>query len=157
MTAYIKRSGLLAFLTALIALSFVGCADKGTDKTSDDFKMAKSEVELFARAQELQKQEKFNEAVNIYRNITKKFKDTRQGANSQFMIGYIYANHIKDLEQAKIELDRFLGNFASVADSGLIEGAKFELSNLGKNIDDIPILSGLGDDEKGKPDTGKEK
>lgn len=124
----------------VLLMMLASCQSNGDKKSNSG-----SEIELFARAQELQKQEKFNEAVNIYRNIAKKFANTRQGANSQFMIGYIYANHIKDLKQATLELNRFLEDFSSVSDSGLIEGAKFELLNLGKDINDIPILSGLGE------------
>ena len=81
------------------------------------------EVELFAKAQDLQKDEKFTEAIQVYRQIVREFPKTRQAANSQFMIGYVYANHVKDFEQAKTELQRFIDKFGASADSGLVAGA----------------------------------
>lgn len=134
MRVWINRSGFVSLLL-MIALVFISSC--GKDQKQDE---THSEVELFAKAQELQKNKKHAEAVEIYRQITRDFPKTKQGANSQFMIGYTYANDIKDFEQAQIELKRFLDNCSDIADAGLIEGAKFELENMGKNIDEIPIL-----------------
>ena len=134
MRVWIKRSGFVSLLL-IVALVFISsCGEK---KKED---ITHSEVELFAKAQELQKNKKHSEAVEIYRLITRDFPKTKQCANSQFMIGYTYANDIKDYEQARIELNRFLETYSDIADAGLIEGAKFEIENLGKNIDEIPIL-----------------
>jgi len=135
-------------LALAVGVAFIGCKKSGETTGATSGK----ELELFAQAQELQKQEKFEEAVATYRRITREFPKTKQGANSQFMVGYIYANHIKDYAQAKIELERFIDKFGSVADSGLVAGARFELQYLGVSIDDIPILSHL---EGSSPDTGK--
>ncbi len=136
------RSNILALILLVLTVSFLsGCsAEKEKDITA-------TEVEMFAKAQELQKQEKYLDAIEIYRKIIREFPETRQGANSQFMIGYIYANHVKDYEQAKLELNRFLEKFSEVADSGLVAGAKFELDHLGKDIDQIPILSGISGED----------
>ena len=145
------RPALGALALFVLAVALYGCA-KGGGK-------AKGADQLFANAQQLQQEEKFNDAVKVYRQIAEKYPKSRQGANSQFMVGYIYANHLKDLEQARIELNRFLDKFSAVSDSGLIAGAKFELQFLGKDISEIPTLSGLeqGDStgEKGESDTGK--
>jgi len=57
-------------------------------------------------------------------------------------------------------LNRFVDNYTAIADSGLIEGAKFELQHMGKNIDEIPILSDLGnseDQESDKKETDESK
>ena len=128
------RAAAISVLAAL-TVSLVGCGNKEKTGKAD---------ELFAGAQQLQQEEKYSDAVKLYRQIADQYPTSRQGANSQFMIGYIYANHIKDLEQARIELNRFLEKFSSVADSGLIAGARFELQYLGKDISDIPTLSELG-------------
>jgi len=142
MTIYLR-----IFAFALVsALALASCKKQETAAVNGN------ETELFAKAQDLQKQEKFEDAVRTYREIARNFPTTKQGANSQFMVGYIYANHIKDYEQAKIELNRFIDKYSSSADSGLVAGAKFELQYLGKSIDEIPILSNL---EASPPDTGK--
>lgn len=132
--------------TALALFLVIGCGDKSKSDISAEIGLVKGddEVELFAKAQELQKLEKYEDAVRTYRKIVREYPDSRKGANSQFMIGYIYANHIKDFEQAKIELNRFLDKFGAKADSGLVEGAKFELLYMGMDIDEIPILSDIG-------------
>ncbi len=135
MSKYLKLSVLVLF-TALIA---IGCGKGGSGTPQA------GESELFAKAQELQKDEKFEEAINTYRQLVREFPKTKQAANSQFMVGYIYANHVKDYEQGKIELQRFIDKFSSVADSGLIAGAQFELQWMGKDIEDIPILSNIGE------------
>jgi len=126
-------------ITALTTIAFVlilfGCQSKPTANPAD----------LFTKAQDLQKQEKFQEAIQVYRQIAHDFPKSREGANSQFMIGFIYGNHLQDYAQAKVELSAFLDKFAAVADSGLVEGAKFELKYMGKPIEDIPTLATLND------------
>jgi len=124
-----------ATLTVAIIVLFSGCG--GEAKKS-------GVMELLAQAQELQQTEKWEDAIRTYRKIAREYPETKQGANSQFMIGYIYANHLKDTVQAKTELNRFLENFADVADSGLVVGAKFEMKYMGMDIEDIPVLSEIG-------------
>jgi outer membrane protein assembly factor BamD (BamD/ComL family) len=140
--------GIAVLTLAALVGSVAGCAKGEKTKKAD---------ELFAGAQQLQQEEKYTEAIKVYRQIAEQFPKSRQGANSQFMIGYIYANHVKDLEQARLDLNRFLTGFAGVADSGLIAGAHFELQFLGKDISDIPTLSALGLPDTtaaSPPDTG---
>jgi len=121
------------------SLIIAGCG-KGGDSTPK-----LGETELFAKAQELQKVDKFEDAIQTYRELIREFPKTKQAANSQFMIGYIYANHVKDFEQGKIELKRFIDDYGTTADSGLVAGAQFELQWMGKDIEDIPILSNIGE------------
>lgn len=127
-------------LVIILSVLILGCS--GGEKESVSIK------DLSIQARELQKDQKFDLAVKIYRKIIKESPGSHDAGNAQFMIGYIYANHLKDLEQAKIELNRFLEKYSDVADSGLVAGAKFELNYLGKDIEDIPILSQIGSDEE---------
>ena len=138
MALTLGRVGFAAAYFALVLLLATGCG--GSKDAAPGM-----EVELFAKAQEFQKKEQFAEAIEAYRQIVRDYPKTRHGANSQFMIGYIYANHLNDLEQARIELNRYLDKFAQYSDSGLVAGAKFELENLGKSIDEIPIIAQIGD------------
>ena len=134
-------------LTSLAILAVLMVTAAGCRKGA---KTAGGADELFASAQQFQQQEKWNDAIKTYRKIATDYANTRQGANSQFMVGYIYANHIKDYEQAKTELQRFIDKFGASSDSGLVAGAKFEMQYMGKSIDEIPILSSIGG---GTPDT----
>ncbi len=137
MTAAITRLCAAILLVAAFNL-IVSCG--GASKKEDDI------TQLLTQAQQLQQAEKFEDAVRIYRKIAREYPNTHQGANAQFMVGYIYANHMKDFEQAKIELNRFLDDYAESADSGLVVGARFELQYIGMDIEQIPILSGMGAD-----------
>ena len=56
------------------------------------------------------------------------------------MIGYVFANFLNDYESARLEYEKFLQLFSSKADSGLVESVKFELRNLGKDLNEIPQL-----------------
>ena len=137
MTAAITRLCAAILLVAAFNL-IVSCG--GASKKEDDV------TQLLTQAQQLQQAEKFEDAVRIYRKIAREYPNTHQGANSQFMVGYIYANHMKDFEQAKIELNRFLDDYADSSDSGLVVGARFELQYMGMDIEKIPVLSGMGAD-----------
>jgi len=134
----------IAITGIIIGALSAACALTGC-KCGDNAKLG-DEMELFAKAQEFQKNEKYEDAVRTYRSIVRDFPKTRQAINAQFMVGYIYANHIKDYEQAKLELNRFIDDFGAKADSGLVAGARFELKYLGKSIDEIPILTDVGGD-----------
>ncbi|MCF7811713.1 outer membrane protein assembly factor BamD [bacterium] len=127
------------FVVRLLVISLItGCGGP---------KQTESAQTLFSQAQELQQAEKYDDAIRTYKKIAHEYNKSRLAANSQFMVGYIYANHLKDLEQARIEFNRFLDNYSATADSGLVVGAKFELEYLGKNIEDIPVLSTVGEQD----------
>ncbi len=147
MSSYLKVT-VLVLVGALIILG-CGKGEKGSSQPA--------ETDLFAKAQEFQKENKFEDAISTYRQLIRDFPKTKQAANSQFMIGYIYANHVKDYAQGKIELQRFIDNFQTTADSGLIAGAKFELQWMGKDIEDIPILSNIGESSSPPDTTGSGK
>ena len=134
MTASITRLGAI-ILTILILYTVVGCGGASQKEDAKD---------LLVKAQELQQAEKYEDAIRVYRKLNREYSDSREGINAQFMIGYIYANHVKDHEQAKIELNRFLKKYSTTADSGLIAGAEFELKYMGMDIEQIPILTDIG-------------
>ncbi len=149
MTAAITRLCAAILLVAAFNL-IVSCG--GASKTEDDV------TQLLTQAQQLQQAEKYEDAVRIYRKIAREYPNTHQGANSQFMVGYIYANHMKDFEQAKIELNRFLDDYADSSDSGLVVGARFELQYMGMDIEEIPVLAGMeADTSVASEDKTKEK
>lgn len=121
---------------AMMLVTVIGCGGK-TEQVSVK--------EMMARAQELQEKQNFGEAIKAYKQVVSQYPKTREGANSQFMIGFLYGNYLNDHENAKAALETFLADFSEYADSGLVRGAEFELQFMGKSIDEIPILSGLGD------------
>ena len=82
----------------------------------------------------------FEMAIKEYSKVVKDYPDSRFAINAQFMIGYVFANFVQDYESARDEYERFLELFGAEADSGLVQSVKFELQNLGKDLNDIPQL-----------------
>ncbi|MFC2150785.1 tetratricopeptide repeat protein [Calditrichota bacterium] len=133
------NSKLFTYILAIVLSAgiLVGCSDSGKNAEEN----AKT---MTAQAQELLKEQKYDAAIKVYRKIIRENPGSRLAGNAQFMIGFTYANSMNDLEQAKIEFNRFLDSYAAVAESGLIAGAKFELENLGKNVEEIEVISKIG-------------
>ena len=82
----------------------------------------------------------FEGALEEYRKVVSNFPESKFAINAQFMIGYVFANFLNDYESARLEYEKFLQLFSSKADSGLVESVKFELRNLGKDLNEIPQL-----------------
>ncbi len=94
--------------------------------------------EMFAQANQLQKEGKYQEAVKFYDDLIKKFPQSKFSPQAQFMIGFIYANEFKDLDNAKAAYEKFLKNYP---DHEMAKDAKWELEHLGKDINDIEDLT----------------
>ncbi|MBU0517495.1 tetratricopeptide repeat protein [bacterium] len=130
---------LLVILTALM----IGCG-KGPGADA-----------LFSEAKALQEEAKFAEATAKYESLVQQFPKSSFAAQSQFMIGFIYANELKDLDKAKVAYEAFLKNYSSSSDSGMVASARWELDNLGKDINEIKDLS-LVPDVDGEADASAE-
>jgi len=83
----------------------------------------------------------FEAAVDAYGLVVENYKTSDDSPKAQFMIGYIYANpqfgKIQDLDKAKSTYEIFLTNFP---DHELAPSVQFEMENLGKDINEIPVL-----------------
>jgi len=82
----------------------------------------------------------FEQALNEYHVVVQNYPETRFAINAQFMIGYVLANFVSDYKQARMEYERFLELYSTEADSGLVQSVKFELENLGRDLNEIPQL-----------------
>ena len=82
----------------------------------------------------------FEQALNEYHVVVQNYPETRFAINAQFMIGYVLANFVDDYKQARMEYERFLELYSTEADSGLVQSVKFELENLGRDLNEIPQL-----------------
>ena len=79
----------------------------------------------------------FQSAITAYRKVVELHQGSGMDANAQFLIGFIFANYINDLDNAKIEYSRFLEQYP---DHNLVKDVNFELQYLGKDINQIPVL-----------------
>ena len=119
------RYSLLAILLSSLILS-LGCGPGATDG------------EMFAQANQLQREGKYEEAIEVYGKLIEKYSDSTYGPQAQFMIGFIYANELENLDQAKEAYEKFLKIFP---DHEMAKDASWELEHLGQDINDIEELT----------------
>jgi tetratricopeptide (TPR) repeat protein len=124
-----KRGILLFTVIPFILALILGC-QKGP--TAED---------VFNEAKQLQEDANYAEAVTKYEKLVQTHPKSKYAPQAQFMIGFIYANELDDLDKAKVAYEKFLDVYAAESDSGMVASAEWELRNLGKDINEIEDLS----------------
>ena len=79
----------------------------------------------------------FNRAIEEYDNFFKLFPFHKNAASSLFMQGFIYHNSLSDLQMAEKLYLKFLEEYP---DHELVLSVRWELDNLGINIDEMPFF-----------------
>jgi len=82
----------------------------------------------------LSKEESLLKAIKVYTEFQKQYSDDPKAAQALFMIGFIQANELLNVEEAKIAYSKFLELYP---DSEMAESAKAEIENLGLTPDEI--------------------
>jgi len=124
-----KRILILLTLIPVVFLFLAGCQKKPPEE------------QLFNDARKLQEAGKYSEAVTGYERLVQVHPRGKYAPQAQFMIGFICANELKQLDKAEKAYKAFLKNYSSKADSGMVASAEWELKNLGKDINEIEDLS----------------
>lgn len=101
-------------------------------------KKGPSEQELFDKAKTLQEQSDFTGAITSYQDIVKRFPKSTQAPQCQFMIGYLYANHMKNIDLAKDAYRKFIKDYP---EHQLVKDAQWELDHLGQDVNKIEELN----------------
>ncbi|MBM3324200.1 MAG: tetratricopeptide repeat protein [Calditrichaeota bacterium] len=99
-----------------------------------------SERQLFEQGKKYQEEGKFAEAAAAYEELVKKYPNSKQAPQCLFMVGYLYANHLADYARARRVYETFLKKYP---DDPLVKDARWELSHLGKDLNEIPELNEL--------------
>ncbi len=120
------KSSTRTLLVLVLMAAIAGCA-KGP--TQD---------QLFETAKKAQEESNFPAAIQAYQDIVKRFPKSPQAAQCQFMVGYLYANHLKNMDMAKQAYQTFLRNYPEDA---LVKDAQWELDHLGKDVNEIDELN----------------
>ena len=102
-----------------------------------------SEEEYYSKAQENYTNQKFELAVENFKSIAENYADGVRHAESLFMLGFINANDIKDFDEAKKYYTIFVEKYPQ---HELADDAQYELENLGKDINDLPIFQDAASD-----------
>jgi TolA-binding protein len=117
-------------------------------------KKGPTQEQLFDRAKKFQEESNFTGAIESYQEIVKRFPKSVQAPQCQFMVGYLYANHLKNMDMAKQAYQTFIHNYP---EHELVKDAQWELDHLGKDVNQIEELNKiLSKDSAGvKPDTAR--
>jgi TolA-binding protein len=89
--------------------------------------------------------EAYADAIETFKLILEKYPNGETTAQSTFMLGFIYANSLENFEQAKKYYTLFIEKYP---DHELADDAQYELNNLGKDINDLPIFKDIKPEEQ---------
>ena len=101
-------------------------------------KSGPTEQELFEKATAAQEQSDFPTAIKAYEELVLKHPKSTYAPKCQFMIGYLYANHMKDVEKARTAYQTFIKSFP---EDNLVKDAQWELDHLGQDVNQIDELN----------------
>ena len=82
----------------------------------------------------ISKEEAYARAIKAYAEFQQKYPDDKKAPQALFMIGFIQANELGQLEEAKATYNKFLELYPN---SEMVESAKAEIENLGLSPDEI--------------------
>jgi peptidyl-prolyl cis-trans isomerase C len=91
---------------------------------NESFSAAKSAEELFDLAQKTKEPLK---RIGYYKEVVERFPDSGQADRAQFMVGFVFAEELKDQEQAKLAFGQFMKLFP---ESDLAKDAQYMLASL---------------------------
>ena len=119
-------------------------------------KKGPTQVQLFEEAKKNQEQSNFAAAISSYQEIVQRFPRSPEAPQCQFMIGYLYANHLKNMDKAREAYQTFIRNYP---EHELVKDAQWELDHLGKDVNEIEelnkVLISRSDTAKAKADTAR--
>lgn len=95
--------------------------------------------ELFVEAQEYGALGMYGHAINTYEEFLAKYPDHEKAPDVKFLIAFTYHNSLQEEELAKKNYREFLEKYP---DNPLAVSAKFEMENIGKDIDKMEIFGG---------------
>lgn len=111
----------------VLLLALIGCKNE-----------VKNKAYYFQQANHFVSQRQYKKAVTYFEKVINDFPGPAFRAQSIFMLGYLYANELKDqpgaLEKARKYYNMFLKEFPN---HDLAQSVKMELKNLGKDPNEI--------------------
>ena len=90
----------------------------------------RSEEKLYTLAQEAQSLGKSDDAIKYYQEILATYPESENNYKAQFMIGYVYAEQLKDYDRAKEAFSTVIERYP---DCDLAESAKWMIENVGQD------------------------
>ena len=122
------NKGLKNFFLILVSLILLaGCGKKMGEK------------EYFDMAYQYMGEEKWSESEKYFQKILDEYPEGEFASKALFMVGFVNANYLKNYDKAQKYYSAFLEKYP---DHDLADDAKYELENLGRDINDLPFLKG---------------
>lgn len=119
----------------LVALVVFSCSKKVSEK------------EYFDLATQYMDQQNWVQAEENFSKVIQEYPNGLFSSKALFMLGYINANPLKNFEKAKKYYTEFLEKYP---DHELAEAARYELENMGKDVEDLPFLNEQPDQNTSK-------
>ena len=117
---------ILWFATIILAASFIlSCSDKASEK------------EYFDLATQYMDQQNWEKAEEYYNKVLQDYPNGLFSSKALFMVGYLNANHMKNFDKARKYYTDFLEKYP---DHELADAARYELENMGKDVDELPFM-----------------
>jgi len=108
------------------------------------------EKDYYDLAQQYMKQGDFTKAEQTFETIVKQFPNGIYTARAMFMVGYLNANHLNNLDKAREYYQLFVDTYPQ---HDLADDARFELKHLGE--DNIPFLQDSAGKGTNAPQSGQ--
>ncbi len=121
----------LSLVALILFLSLFSCSAKV------------SEEDYYKAAKEAYTKENFTLAVQDFEKLVKNYPNGKRAAEASFMLGFINANDLKNYDAAKKYYTAFINKYPK---HELADDAQYELQNLGKDLNDLPIFKKLNGD-----------
>ncbi len=117
-------------------------------------KSGPTQQELFEKATVAQERSDFAGAIATYQEFVTQYPEAPDAPKCQFMIGYLYANHLDDDASAREAYQKFIRLYP---ENVLIKDAQWELDHLGLDVNEIDelnqILGAEGDSTAAETDS----
>lgn len=118
----------ILFIVVITLALVISCSD------------SKSEEEYFDLANDQYSKGDFADAIENFKIILENYPDGTTTAKATFMIGFINANNLENLEEAKKYYTLFIEKYP---DHDLADDAQYELNTLGQDVNELPIFKDL--------------
>lgn len=102
-----------------------------------------SEAEYYNTAKEKYASAKVDEAIKNFEQLITHYPQGKHRAEALFMLGYIYANDVKQYKEAEVYYQKFIDENPN---HDLADDAAYELKMLGKSADEFPFVKKLNSD-----------
>ncbi|MEJ2055987.1 MAG: outer membrane protein assembly factor BamD, partial [Calditrichaceae bacterium] len=101
------------------------------------------ESEYYTKATDAFNKQEYDKSIENFKKIVEYYPNGERNSEALFMLGYINANHTKDLKTAEKYYKQFIEKYP---DDELTDDAQYELKHLGQDIIELPIFQDVPTD-----------